>query len=77
MSSLLQFPSPPTQSSKIIRNLGVQFCEMNPECFEDEILKRRKKSQLVIRKKKGEEPKEQVIDEEEGSQEEPEDKDQA
>lgn len=44
-------PSPPTLSSKLIRNLGTQFCEMNPELLEDAVLKKEKKSQPVSKKK--------------------------
>lgn len=52
-------PSPPTLSTKLIRNLGVQFCEMNPELLEDAVLKKGKKNQLVSKKKKAADPNHQ------------------
>lgn len=36
-------PSTPTLSSKAIRNLGVQLCEMDPEALDDGALKKKKR----------------------------------
>lgn len=58
-------PSPPTLSTKVIKNLGMQLCDMNPESLKDEVLKKRKKSKMVIRKQVVEEVGEQMIDKEE------------
>ena len=46
------FPSPPTLSSKLIRNLVTRFCEMNPELLEDVVLKKGKKNQPVPRRRR-------------------------
>ena len=43
-------PSPPTLSAKVIRNLGMQFCDMNPESLEDDVVKKKKMHNPVIKK---------------------------
>lgn len=45
-------PKPPTLSAKTIRNLGVQFCDMDPEDLaEDKLLQKEGKVDQVIKKK--------------------------
>lgn len=43
-------PSPPTLSSKVIKNLGVQFCKMNLEDLSDEALCKKKQKPEPIKK---------------------------
>lgn len=58
-------PSTPTLSTKVIKNLGVQLCNMNPESLKDEVLKKRKKGKLVIKKQAVRESDEQMTHKEE------------
>jgi hypothetical protein len=46
------FPSPPTLSPKLIKNLGVQLCEMDPELLEEEVLKKERKTQPIVKRRK-------------------------
>lgn len=55
-------PSPPTLSTKAIKKLGLQFCEMDPQSPEDKVLKKKKKTSLVVKKQEKKIPGDQKKD---------------
>jgi len=55
--------SPPTLSTKAIKKLGLQFCEMDPKSPEDKVLKKKKKkTSLVVKKQEKKIPGDQKKD---------------
>jgi len=40
-------PSPPILSSKLIKNLGVEFCKKDPDSLSDEALQKKKRSPIA------------------------------
>lgn len=57
--------SPPTLSPKSIRNLGVQFCGMDPKGLDENALRRGKKLQPIAKKRKSAAEKEKEVKEKE------------
>jgi hypothetical protein len=66
--------APPTLSPKTIKNLGVQFCDMDPAALTKESLKK-KKVKVIVKGKKGEAIRDQDANGAGGQHEEQEDKD--
>jgi hypothetical protein len=67
--------APPTLSPKTIKNLGVQFCDMDPAALTKESLKKKKKVKVIVKGKKGEAIRDQDANGAGGQHEEQEDKD--